>query len=93
MEIHRYTPAGTIDKTKNITPAAADRLYNQVSWQARTPFAPYYRIVLTDPLAGDRIVRDTDHELFGRSTMMPRKNDFKANEMSFAVPFAASKGE
>lgn len=67
MEIHRFTPAGHIDKTVNITPAAADRLYNQVSWQARTPFAPYYRIVLTDPLAGGRIVRDTDQELFGKS--------------------------
>lgn len=88
MNIERYRPDGFKDVTKNVTPAAADKLYNQVSWQARTPFAPYYRIVLTDPLAGGRIVRDTDQELFGKSLAREhyRKNDW-------AVPFAASKGE
>lgn len=91
MNIERYKSNGYKDVTKNITPAAADRLYNQVSWQARTPFAPYYRIVLTDPLAGDRIVRDTDHELFGRSTMAP-KSVPAIKSLEYAIPFG-TRGE
>lgn len=72
MDVHRYTPAGKLDKTCGISAAAADRIYMAHIPMVRTPFSRYYRITLVDPLAGDRIVRDTDHEVFGRQTMSPR---------------------
>lgn len=72
MDVHRYTPAGKLDKTLNISAAAADKIYTAHLPMVITPFTRYYRVVLVDPLAGGRIVRDTDHEVWGRQTIAPR---------------------
>lgn len=72
MDVHRYTPAGKLDKTCGISCAAANKIYEAHIPMVITPFSRYYRITLVDPMSGGRILRDTDHEIFGRSTMIPR---------------------
>lgn len=69
MDVHRYTPLGKLDKTIGITAQAADRIYEAHIPMVRTPFTRYYRVVI---VADGRIVRDTDHEFYGRQTMSPR---------------------
>lgn len=76
IDIHRYTPLGKLDKTIGITAQAADRIFNSHLPMVRTPFARYYRVTVVDPDRGTDlcpyIVRDTDHEIYGRQTMSPR---------------------
>lgn len=72
MDVHRYTPAGKLDKTCGISSAAADLIYTSHLPMVYTPFSRYYRITLVDPMAGGRIIRDTDHEVFGCQTIAPR---------------------
>ena len=67
MIIEYHTTTGAIDRAP-VSMADADTAYKARSWMAHTPGAPYYRIVIKD---GDRIARDTEHELFGRQTMTP----------------------
>lgn len=69
MNIERYKPNGYKDTSRNLTPAAADTIYNAHLPMVQTPFAKYYRIVVTGD--GGRIIRDTDHEIFGRQTITP----------------------
>jgi hypothetical protein len=69
MDVHRYTPQGRLDKTCGISTAAACAEYDRLKHMAETPFAKYYRITLVDRLSGDRIVRDTDQEFFGRQNI------------------------
>lgn len=69
MQINRYKPNGYMDSTRNITPAAADILFNRDKNMAAIPGERYYRITVVD--SSGRIVRDTDHELFGRQTIAP----------------------
>ena len=69
MDVHRMTPQGRIDKTCGISCQAANAEYDRLKFMAETPFSKYYRITLVDPLAGNRIMRDTDHEIFGRQNI------------------------
>lgn len=71
MDIERYTPQGRIDRTCGLRADQANTIYESFLPMVITPFTRYYRVTLVDPLAGGRIVRDTDHEIFGRSTMVP----------------------
>lgn len=69
MDILRYTPQGRIDRTSNLSMHTANALYERDAWMAEQPFARYYRLVLVDTMRGDYVVRDTDHEVFGRQNM------------------------
>lgn len=68
MNVERWTPEGRIDRTCNLRADQADAEYNRLSYMAREPFCKYYRILIR---ADGRIVRDTEHEVFGRSTVVP----------------------
>lgn len=52
-------------KTYDLTPAKADTAFKMWCDVLRTPWGTNRRVTLTDPLAGNRIVRDTDIEVFG----------------------------
>ncbi len=69
MNIERYRPNGAKDVTANVTPAAADTIFRAHEPMVRTPFSRYYRIVMVNDQG--RIVRDTDHEIYGRQTIAP----------------------
>lgn len=67
------TKSGRIDKTCGLSARQADDIYNSLISMVTVPYEKYYRVTLVDPLAGGRIVRDTDHEIFGRQSMVPRQ--------------------
>lgn len=84
MNVERFKPNGYKDTTHGISPAAADRIYAAHIPMVRTPFSKYYRVVVTDPQAGGRIIRDTDHEFFGHSASQDyyRRNGEPSQTMS-----------
>lgn len=58
-------------ETFDLTPAKADRAFKMWCTVLRSPWGTKRRVTLTDPLAGNRIVRDTDVEVFGFGQSTP----------------------
>jgi hypothetical protein len=82
MNIERYRPNGAKDVTHNVTPAAADRIFSAHEPMVRTPFSRYYRITMVNDQG--RIVRDTDHEIYGRQTIAPGTLMFHGKDATHA---------
>lgn len=57
--------------TFDLTPANADWAFRTWCTLLQHPWSKASRVTLTDPLAGDRIVRDTDCEVFGFAAPKP----------------------
>lgn len=87
MNIERYKPNGYKDVTKNITPEAADMLYQPYLTMVRIPFSKYSRVLIRHD-DGVSIIRDTEYEVWGRASS---REHYRSN--GFAVAFASDKGE
>lgn len=85
MNIERYKPNGYKDTSSNLTPAAADTIFQAHLPMVQTPFSKYYRIVVTGD--GGRIIRDTDHEVFGRQSIAPGTLMFAGTEPKIVHTF------
>lgn len=62
MRVNLYRSNGGIEQHHHDSPASADVMFNSWKPLVRNPFGRVYRVTMTDPLAGDRVVRDTDSE-------------------------------
>lgn len=49
----------------DLTAAKADSAFKMWCDVLRHPWGTKRRVTITDPLAGDRLIRDTDREVFG----------------------------
>lgn len=56
---------GTLRRFRNIPCETANQMFVEHKKLMHDPFTTYYRVSLIDPLAGDRVVRDSDWEVFG----------------------------
>lgn len=52
-------------ETSELSTAKADAAFKMWCEVLRTPWGKNRRVTLTDPLAGNRLVRDSDREVFG----------------------------
>jgi hypothetical protein len=67
--LHSRLRSGRVFKITNLPCDVADRIFDAHKQLVEIPWTSTARVTMTDPGAGDRVIKDSDWEVFGFGRM------------------------